>query len=90
MSDSKQINRDELEELAYNFHPRNLAFHKSESSENLWIRNDSPYYFMDTGQTWRLFKMIEGEAKPKKELLKSGINQQIIEELLAEINFTIE
>lgn len=90
MSNSNNISQDKLEELAYDFHPRKLNFKQSDSSENLWVRENTPYYFMDTGQTWRLFKMIEGEAKPKKELLKSGINRQIIEDLLEEMGYNIE
>ena len=90
MSNSKQVSQQKLEDLANHFHPQKLHFQQSDSSENLWVRDDTPYYFMDTGQTWRLFKMIEGEAKPKKELLKSGINRRIIEELLDEMDFQFE
>lgn len=89
MSDSKSISSQKLDDLVHHFHPQKLNFQQSDSSENLWVRDDTPYYFMDTGQTWRLFKMINEEAKPKKELLKSGINERIIRELLDEIDFTI-
>jgi hypothetical protein len=34
--------------------------------------------------------MIEGEAKPKKELLKSGISRPIIEDLLEEMEFEVQ